>query len=165
MIFQEADLELDFTQANNAEKFDDNSHGLSYCMKAIDFIVELPTDYLFIEVKDPSHPNATPTSTADFNNRTAGGALRDDLVRKFRDSFVYHWSEGKPEKPIRYLILITLLDEALLLNFQDDLKRYLPLAGPPRWTRKIASECIVVNENGWNRNFAQWPVRRLSSTP
>ena len=45
-------------RGQNARKFDDHSHGLSHCMKAVDFVVELPHLYLFIEFKDPEHPSA-----------------------------------------------------------------------------------------------------------
>ena len=53
----EKDLEFDFTQALSVKKFDDDkSHGLSHCMKAVDFIVETEKATLFIEVKDPQNP-------------------------------------------------------------------------------------------------------------
>lgn len=38
-------------------KFDDEAaHGLSHCMKAVDFIIELPERLLFVEFKDPENP-------------------------------------------------------------------------------------------------------------
>lgn len=55
----EADgFEFQFTNAVDAFRFDEKDkakphfHGLSHAMKAVDLVVELPTDYLFIEVKD-----------------------------------------------------------------------------------------------------------------
>ena len=53
-VLREGDLQITINDAIEARKFDDEaSHGLSHCMKAVDFVVELPDRYLFIEVKDP----------------------------------------------------------------------------------------------------------------
>ena len=51
--FRERDLEITISEGESARKFDDQpAHGVSY-MKAVDFVVELPDRYIFIEVKDP----------------------------------------------------------------------------------------------------------------
>ena len=58
--FTEGELQITVTDAVSARKFDGDSHRLSHCMKAVDFIVELPDCYLFIEFKDlrtPQPPN------------------------------------------------------------------------------------------------------------
>lgn len=164
MILAEEDLEFNFSDAVGAIKFDDCDHALTHCMKAVDFVVELAEAYLFVEVKDPSHPSACTENTEGFRVRATNGKLRDDIVKKFRDSFLYRWAENKMEKPVHFLSLITL-EEALLNNFQDDLYRHLPFVGPVRWARKIAESCHVINIEAWNRNFPKWPVRRLSATP
>ena len=55
----EGNLQMTFPQDAKARKFDEpTSHGLSHCMKAVDFIVEEADRVLFIEIKDPDHPNA-----------------------------------------------------------------------------------------------------------
>ena len=162
MIIQEDDLEFNFSDAIDAIKFDDQEHALAHCMKAVDFIVELSEVYIFVEVKDPSHPQAlVHNDVAEFQEKTTSGKLREDLVKKFRDSFVYRWAEEKLEKPIHYLSLITI-EEALLSNFQDDLQQHLPFSGPARWARPIVRSCHAINIEAWNRNFPKWPVRRLS---
>lgn len=162
MILTEEDLEFNFSDAVYAIKFDDCNHALSHCMKAVDFVIELPEAYLFVKVKDPSHPNASVKATEAFKTKiTDGNNLREDIVRKFRDSFLYRWAEDKLEKPVHFLSLITL-EEPLLKNFQDDLHRNLPFVGPARWTRRIAESCHVIDIKAWNRNFPKWPVRRLS---
>ena len=48
MILREGHIEFDFSRANSAKRFDDVNHGLSYCMKAVDFIVESQDKILFI---------------------------------------------------------------------------------------------------------------------
>lgn len=163
MILVEEDLEFNFPDADGAIKFDDCDHALAHCMKAVDFVVDLPNAYLFIEVKDPSHPMARVEATDCFNVKVTNGKLRDDIVKKFRDSFVYRWAENKLDKPVHFLSLITL-EEGLLKNFQDDLHRNLPFVGPTRWSRQIAESCNVLNLEAWNRNFPKWPVRRLSES-
>ena len=161
MTINEEDLEFDFSDAADAIKFDDCNHALSHCMKAVDFIIELPTAYLFVEVKDPSQPRAPAKAADNFKAKVTNGELQKDIVKKFRDSFVYRWAENKLDKPVHFLSVVTL-EEALLHNFQDELKRNLPFVGPTRWTRQLAASCHVLNIEAWNRNFPKWPVRRLS---
>ncbi len=54
---------FDFTDAIDAFIFDEKNknkahyHGLSQAMKAVDIIVELDNDYLFIEIKDFHAPD------------------------------------------------------------------------------------------------------------
>ena len=61
MILTEGDLQITFNNVIVCRKFDDRlAHGLSHCMKAVDFIVELHDRY---EVKDPLDPQATRTRT------------------------------------------------------------------------------------------------------
>jgi hypothetical protein len=55
----EGDLQITLPAGATARKFDDQTtHGLSCCMKAVDFIVELDNLTYFIEFKDPDNPNA-----------------------------------------------------------------------------------------------------------
>ena len=161
MTLIEEDLEFDFTDAVGAIKFDGNDHALTHCMSGVDFVVEFPEAYLFVEVKDPSNPMAHSDAVTGFRTKATSGNLCIDIVKKFRDSFIYRWAEEKTEKPIHFISLITL-EEALLKNFQDELHRNLPFEGPGRWSRQIAKSCHVLNIEAWNRNFPKWPVRRLS---
>ena len=161
MILSEEDLEFDFPDAIDAIKFDDCNHAMSHCMKAVDFIVELREYYLFVEVKDPSHPKALIENVEKFKAKVTNGKLTEDIVKKFRDSFIYRWAENRLAKPIHFISLITL-EEGLLKNFQDGLHRSLPFVGPSRWSRQITKSCLVVNITAWNRNFPRWPVHRMS---
>lgn len=161
MILTENDLEFDFTDAVSAIKFDDTDHALAHCMKAVDFVVEFPEAWLFVEVKDPSNPRAHIQATNGFREGATSGKLCRDIVRKFRDSFIYRWAEENTEKPIHFIFLITI-EEALLNSFQDELRRDLPLTGPLRWSRQIVESCHALSIEAWNRNFSKWPVRRLS---
>ena len=164
MMITEGDLQIDFPDAVDGRKFDGPDHGLSHCMKAVDFIVELPDHYLFVEVKDPQHPRATLQSRNNFVADMRSGRLDKDLKYKYRDSFLYEWAMGRVWKPIEYRVLISLdtLDDAQLLSRKDSLARNLPQWGPNNqpWPRPIVDSCNVFNLDSWNRTFPHHPARR-----
>ncbi|MCE2487801.1 MAG: hypothetical protein J4F42_19990 [Desulfurellaceae bacterium] len=167
-VLEEGDLQITINDAIEARKFDDEaSHGLSHCMKAVDFVVELPDRYLFIEVKDPQDPQAPPEASHEFIQQFQTGKLYEDLKYKYRDSFLYEWAAGRADKkPIDYLVLVALdaLDRSHLLRGQEELQRKLPLRGPGSrpWTRPIVRGCGVFNIASWNLYFPEYPVKRLS---
>ncbi len=70
-VLEEGDLQITIGDAINARKFDDATHGLNSCMKAVDFIVELLDCYLFIEIKDPQAPQ-TPKQSRNVSNTSTG---------------------------------------------------------------------------------------------
>jgi len=94
MILREGGLEFDFSDAINGFKFDETDkysetyHGLSHCMKAVDFIVELENDYLLVEVKDFHDPGQY-TESESFKK------LRNNLKTKFRDTLLYRFAEDQ----------------------------------------------------------------------
>ena len=165
-LLTEGDLQVAFEDASGGRKFDGNEHGLSHCMKAVDFIVEFADRYLFIEFKDPQHPQSDSQNREVFTQQFQSGLLDEDLKYKFRDSFLYEWASGRADKRITYLVLIALdtLTEAELTRKTEDLKSKLPLQGPGghSWIRPFISECVVFNIKSWNRRFPRYQVRRLS---
>ena len=136
MTFTEGDLQIDFAGAVGGGRFDGPRHRLSHCMKAVDFVVELPDRYLFVELKDPQNPRATPQDRTEFVRRLHSGGLDEDLKYKYRDSLLYEWASGRADKPIDYLVLVALdtLDGAQLLARTEALARSLPQHGPGRST-------------------------------
>lgn len=164
MMLTEGDLQIDFPDAVYGRKFDGPDHGLSHCMKAVDFIVELPDYYLFVEVKDPQHPRATLQSRSGFVADMHSGRLDRELKYKYRDSFLYEWAMGRAGKPIEYRVLIALntLSAADLLNRKESLARNLPQLGPNNrpWPRLIVDSCNVFNLDSWNRTFPHHPAGR-----
>jgi hypothetical protein len=166
----ERDLQFDFTNAVHGFVFDQmkpaqpNYHGIS-AMHRVDFVVELDEATLFIEVKDPSNPKAQAKGLADFHAELNDGTLSSTFASKFMDSFVYRWAEGKVDKPIHYISLVTL-DAPLLLNLADEVVKKLPPPGKPvaRWQRSFIESCQIFNLTTWNENFPKWPVTRISAT-
>lgn len=160
MLLREGSLQFDFTGALNAFKFDEQSsssttfHGLSHCMKAVDFVVEYLDHYLFIEIKDPSDP-------ARYGSERDKAELLKNLATKFRDTFIYRWAEDKLDKPVRYQCLVEL-DNAQTLYLMDQLKHLLPVSkAPSRWRKPLASFCAVSNTATWNKTFTNVQVTRV----
>jgi hypothetical protein len=147
-------------------KFDDEStHGLSHCMKAVDFIVELDDRMLFVEFKDPDNPAAKPKESTAFVRKFMSGEIDADLKAKYRDSWLYEWAEGRAKKPIYYLVLMgaCALSDADLLARTDALKRQIPFSGPKDrpWKKPFVAGCAVMNLAAWNKALPQYPASRV----
>ncbi len=165
ITLREGNLEFTFPTNVMARKFDNASHGLSYCMKAVDFIVEEPRRTLYIEIKDPDHPKTKPQNREKFVSSYQSGELNEQLKYKYRDSFIYEWASKSNSKPIHYFVLIVMdsIESAELLTLSDQLSRSLPIGvnSSTSWKRPIATECIIFNINSWNRHLPNYPVNRL----
>ena len=161
--FTEDVLRVTFNNVVQARRFDDNGHGLSHCMKAVDFIIELHDRYIFIEFKDPENPNIPPWHRATAIQNIQSSEFDEDLKYKFRDTFLYEWAAGRADKPIDYFVLIAVNDKPLLSRRLDLLERNLPQKLPASvpWTRPIVQRCGVFNIADWNAEFPNYPVRRL----
>ena len=171
MILEENDLRFDFSDAINAFVFDQmdeslpNYHGVNN-MSKVDFIVELNEHILFVEVKDPDHPDSTPEILGRFLTKLENGKLGTTFASKFIHTFLYRWAEEKLTKPIYYLSLVTL-DNAQVIQLSDEIERKLPPLGVnvPRWRKQLFENCQVFNLETWNDNFPQWQVTRISQQP
>ena len=167
-------FEFEFPGALNAYVFDEKDkaqphfHGLSHAMKAVDLVVELPNDTLYIEVKDFHAPddynfNLAVTDDEQGQRRERMNHLREVLVHKLRDTWPYRWSEsagGAPAKPVRYLCVLSL-DNGLLGTVRKELNQALPAGRRgPRWQRELATACVVLNPQRWNTAFPAWPLNR-----
>lgn len=166
-VLIEGDLKITIPDGITARKLDDDStHGLSHCMKAVDFVIEFNDCVLFVELKDPDHPAAQLVNRQKFLGEFLGGKIDADLTGKCRDSFLYEWGYERVDKPIHYLVLIaaSTIGSAELLVRTDALKRRLPLLGPSgdSWSRPFVAGCLVMNLVEWNKRLPQFPVSRVS---
>jgi hypothetical protein len=175
MKVQADGFEFEFPGALNAYVFDAkhrdeaNFHGLSHAMSAVDLVVELPADTLFIEVKDFHAPDdynfgAALSNDQQTERRARVNHLREVLVRKFRDTWLYHWAErdsAAASKPVRYLCVLTL-DNGLLGVVNKELRQTLPVGkAGPRWQRELSAGCAVINPERWQTTFPTWTLRRI----
>ncbi len=162
-VFTEDDLEITFRNVVLARKFDGGGHGLSHCMKAVDFVVELSDRYLFIEFKDPENPNIPAQYRTAAVQNVQGKEFDEELKYKFRDTFLYEWAAGRANKPVDYFVLIAVQDRPLLSRRLDVLERNLPQKFPASvaWTQPIVHRCGVFNIADWNTEFPDYQVSRL----
>ncbi len=166
-MFTEGNIQITFPGSVSARKFDDpTTHGLSNCMKAVDFIVEDDGLISFIEIKDPDHPHARKADREKFIDEFLSGRLDEDLKYKYRDSFLYRWATDGVDKPVNYWVIIALdvLTEIQLNMRTDDLKSKLPLNRPPsgKWKRPIVADCMMFNIETWNKHQRRFPLSRIS---
>ena len=167
-------FEFEFPEALEAYVFDEKDkaaaryHGLSHAMKAVDLVVELPNDTLFIEVKDFHAPDdynfkAAVTDDQRTERRQSLNHLRDVLVHKFRDTWLYRWSEraaGAPDKPVRYLCVLTL-DNGLLGVVNKEMNQVVPNGrARPRSQRELAHACVALSPQRLHSALPAWPLTR-----
>ena len=166
-VFDEGNLRIVIDGALSARKFDGADHKLSHCMKAVDFIIELPDKYLFVEFKDPQYPGATAQTISDYIDGFKSGRLDRQFQYKYRDSFLYEWASGRADKPVDYLMLIAIdtLTKPLLQSRMDEMKRKLPLRPPGNqpWPCPFVHSCSVFNIQSWNERF--FPKFQISRLP
>lgn len=167
-VLTEGDLQITLPAGATGRKFDDGAtHGLTHCMKAVDFVVELDDRILFIEFKDPYDPAAAAERQHLFMSKFHSGVLDNELKAKYRDSYLYEWGSGRTTKPVYYFVLIaaSVLSEAELLARTDALRRQIPVLGPgdKPWKKPFVSGCAVMNIDTWNKALPQCPVSRLSA--
>lgn len=167
MIYlQEGDIEIGVPPQFKAKRFDGKDHGLSHCMKAVDFIIESSDTLYFIELKDPDDPKALVHKSFE---QALAEVKSVDLARKCRDTFLYLHLLDRLPKPVIYLVVIAAkgLDRAALTTQTDSLKRLLPLLGPRNapWNQPFVKSCLVLNIESWSKALPQFPIRRLSEAP
>lgn len=159
---QEEDLIFDVSSAVTSEKFDDNSiHGTKSTMKRVDFIVEEIERFIFLEVKDPDKTGAT--NPGKLKHDLQGGNLIPELAAKYRDTLMFTGLRGGYDKPIHYIVLISMasLDEALILSKIDVLRKAIPISHN-QWSRDSAASCVILKLDAYKKAFGEGSVWRKS---
>ena len=164
--------EFDFPEATAAYKFDETDnlsphfHGVQQ-MKAVDMMVEFSSCHLWVEIKTYDdlqvfdEETVCPNCGAKVNHRIW---LKRNLVRKYRDTYLYRYAERKTNLPIFYICLMNF-DAALLSFFKKELRKEIPVgrANDSRWKLAILEKerLIVTDESGWNRNLQRFGTCRF----
>ena len=165
-VLQEGELQVSLPKSARGMKFDDpRAHGLSHCMKAVDWIIEPPDKVYIVELKDLDARGASGRKEArKYLDELEAERKDGDFVAKFRDSFVYQWACERVDKPIVYLVVIACqaLDDAMLLHRAEALRRKLPSGRPGAWKRAIAEDVLVFTEKTWNAHFVDFRMERTS---
>ena len=159
---QEEDLIFDVSTAVNAERFDDKKlHGSRSTMKKVDFIIEENERIIFLEVKDPDIPGAS--NVEEFKRSLKDDSLIYELSGKFRDSLLFARQRGEIEKPIDYIVLISMeaLDKGLLPNMIDRLSRSIPISHKS-WVGDLVNSSVILKLDSFKERFGGESVWRAS---
>ena len=166
-VIKEDDIQITLPDYALFKRFDDTNHGLSHCMKAVDYIIEMPERIIFLEIKDPDNPKAKPEKRQAFFEELTSEKIDNDLKIKYRDSFLYEWAFGRTIKPIHFWFLIGAerLDSDQLVRRTESLKAKLPILGPEGkpWKNPFVAGCMVLNLAAWNKYHVDFPAIRLST--
>ena len=167
MILQENCLEFDFSDVINPRKFDDENHGLSHCMKAVDLIFEFENKIFFIEVKDPQNPKISKEKKVKELKRMQGVKfIQNELVPKYRDSFLYELFMNNIDKKKKLIYVAVIAHDCLqapeLSQITCILKNNLPIKHPKNknWNPFI-HDAIAMNIEQWNKHFPKIHLRRI----
>ena len=159
---QEEDLIFDVSFADKVEKFDDKKlHDTRSTMKKVDFIIEDKKRFIFLEVKDPDMPGAN--NIEKFKKDHLGGNLISDLAGKYRDSLLFSKLRGTLNKPVDYIVLISMasLEDALVISKIDALKRAIPISHK-QWVEDSVNSCVILKLDAYKRTFGDGSVWRAS---
>lgn len=167
-IVTEKELEFDFRSALKVVKFDDEHiHGMSHCMKAVDFLVEWEDEFWFVEVKDPDCAMASDKERRKFRKKIENKALFSKVLGpKLKDSFLYLYLGKKiPSKTLKYFVLLALdsLQPENLLPLSDNLQNSCCLRKAPEapWANPYIDAAMVFTEKTWNEHLGHCPVTRI----
>lgn len=159
-VLREGELTLTLPDGVHGRQFDDDSRAVSQ-MHAVDWIVQYPAQTLFVEVKDTLSRGARSHDARDeFVERFKSGKLIPNLVRKFRDSFLYEWACEHSVERISYFVVVAGVERALLLRQSDRLKGDLPAGPRTSWQRPLAHRCAIFDIDLWNQQFPALPLAR-----
>lgn len=108
MTIQEGAIRIAIPAGCNAYRFDDAAHGMSHCMKAVDFILDTPAARIFLEIKDPEAA-IDPQTPIQYAEKLYAGQLDSNLFYKYRDSWLYLYASKRlRKKPHYYFVLLSL---------------------------------------------------------
>lgn len=164
MIVTTDNYRFEFPHAVEAYKFDETDnlsphyHGVSV-LKAVDVMVELPNEYIYIEIKTYEDLCDFKKEGKTYDDNEARKYLIRTLSRKYRETYLYRLCECKVDKPIYYVCLLNL-DAALKSYCRKELAKRIPVgkANKKRWHKSLLDKerLFVVDEDAWNRNLTQW---------
>jgi len=169
MILREGQLDFDFTGALHARRMDGQGSPMPGRMRKVDFLVEEGERVLLVEVKDPSDTRTSASNRRDFIPRLRSGRLiNESLVPKCRDTYTYLHLMRQDDKPLLYVVLLSLYEHVLRPDFfgplQARLAARLRKEAKRPWAREYVSSCLVVNMAGWNAIFPYRLTRCLGDS-
>jgi hypothetical protein len=165
MVLIEGDIQFTIQDTTHWWKPDAENHS---GLKAVDFIIETDSHYLFLELKDANHPRATQQAQDDFFEKYRSKQLVFDLSQKLKDTVLYRWACNQLyNKPVKYIVILEFhrIDDAMRGPLGDSIKGSLPLLLEEEACvqKQIISSFELLDLQRWNRFYAQYPAIRLSA--
>ncbi len=155
-VFKEGNLQLDFSKAKMAEKFDNPKRHRVQSWRKVDFVVEQENELWLIEVKEPE----SETSIKSRSYRKLG--------RKAKDSFLYLYLMDRitDKKPVKYFVIEALsFDRTLLVSASDRLCETVGVTSPPWSVHPFFQSAVMFNLDTWNNKFPEFPISITSKIP
>ncbi|MBF0445657.1 MAG: hypothetical protein HQL68_08705 [Magnetococcales bacterium] len=169
-ILVENDLRFDFTRAIKATHIDKPNRAESECSAIVDFIVELPEELLYIEVKDPGNVATSQEDFQNFFNKFKSKELSKTLAKKCRDTFFSEYVMDHIEKPI-YFIAIVEFGNRVFPRYTsqiDKLKKCLFIDKLPQQStnHRVVKNGMIMDVDAWNMHskLKQFPISRINTT-
>lgn len=160
-----ADLEFNFPDELHWEEFDVQGRKRPEGMQLIDFLIDLDSEMLLVEVKDFCHHKSPPENQQRDSDKIKNNDLMAELVPKIRDSYTFLHLMKRDKKDFIYVVLLGVspkIEIPQLMNFKDRLLQKIRCEAQEEWKRKYIRDCVVLSVEQWNNKFSQWPIRRLS---
>lgn len=166
----ERNLKLNASAAKMAVKFDDNGafYHNRFGMLPVDFVVEITSHYIFVEVKDPEGARDMPNvQRAKFREDVNTEQFNQKCYRKYRDSYLYlHFAGSLNEKPIICVLLLCApwVDQVLRSNKSEQISKQIPTHAncPAGWTHAVMETFLVLSIEEWNKFLPRLPIERVS---
>jgi len=162
----EGNLVLDARNAQNAFKIDVPEEKFAYYDFAIvDFVIELRSHIVFVELKDPDDPSAKyHTDRKKFVDKFTKKKFNEKFLRKFRDSFFVLYSYCLNRKPLIGVALIVSeeIGKPERQSVADNIAHRAPIFdfAPEGWECCPFEKIWVLGFDEWNYWFAELPVFR-----
>ena len=128
MLFDESGFRFDFSNCLSAYKAD---RIMYHDLPALDFVVEMDECILFIEVKNPDHPNATAQSRKAFMKDLYDNVYPYLISDKFKNELLRTWSRGGEfSKPILcvFILAFRLFSKTDRARLQEKIYNRLPFS-------------------------------------
>lgn len=158
-MIREGAISISLPSNCQARRFDGSEHGMSHCMKAVDFILDTPLARIFLEIKDPDAAES-PDTSLQYAERLCAGQIDQDLYYKYRDSWLYVHAKNDIRRavPNYYFVLLGLatFSTESISGRSLSLQQKVSIQGPNGpWNKPFVDQVFVFNLESWNRNFPQ----------
>jgi len=129
-IFRESGLMFDFTASENSYKADEPTYG---GLSAVDFIVEMPQVFYFIEVKNLENtpPEYIAEQKEEFLIKIGDKKIQHKISLKFKDTLLKRLAMGERFlKPIVFILLLEYQEfdshqrRKLFENISNDIPKF-----------------------------------------